>query len=101
MKYNFNLEDDIVSLKYKDKEFSFKVNVKLISEMQGIVMEAPFFVQFLFSFFVFTAFSQGRRRNGKFILEYFTKMTVARKSEIFRYYFGRLVRPNEVIICAE
>jgi hypothetical protein len=40
MKYNFSLEDDIVSLKYKDKEFSFKVNVKLISEMQGIVMEA-------------------------------------------------------------
>lgn len=40
MKYNFSIEDDIVCLKYKDKEFKFKVNVKLISEMQGIVMEA-------------------------------------------------------------
>lgn len=40
MKYKFSLEDDIVSLKYKDKEFSFKVNIKLISEMQGLIMEA-------------------------------------------------------------
>ena len=40
MKYTFSVEDDIVSLKYKDKEFTFKVNVKLISEMQGLVMEA-------------------------------------------------------------
>ena len=40
MKYTFDIQDDIVSLKYKEKEFSFKVNVKLISEMQGIVMEA-------------------------------------------------------------
>lgn len=40
MKYNFSIEDDIVCLKYKDKEFKFKVNVKLISEMQGLVMEA-------------------------------------------------------------
>jgi len=41
MKYKFSInEDDIVSLKYKDKEFTFKTNVKLISEMQGITMEA-------------------------------------------------------------
>ena len=40
MKYTFTVEDDNVCLKYKDKEFNFKVNVKLISEMQGIVMEA-------------------------------------------------------------
>lgn len=40
MKYKFNVEDDIVSLKYKDKEFTFKTNVKLISEMQGLVMDA-------------------------------------------------------------
>lgn len=40
MKYKFNIEDDIVSLKYKDKEFTFKTNVKLISEMQGLVMKA-------------------------------------------------------------
>lgn len=40
MKYKFNFEDDIVSLKYKDKEFTFKTNVKLISEMQGLVMKA-------------------------------------------------------------
>ncbi len=40
MKYKFNIEDDIVSLKYKDKEFTFKTNVKLISEMQGLVMNA-------------------------------------------------------------
>lgn len=40
MKYTFTSEDDNVCLKYKDKEFNFKVNVKLISEMQGIVMEA-------------------------------------------------------------
>jgi hypothetical protein len=41
MKYKFSInEDDIVSLKYKDKEFTFKTNVKLISEMQSITMEA-------------------------------------------------------------
>lgn len=40
MKYKFNLEDDIVSLKYKDKEFTFKTNVKLVSEMQSLVMKA-------------------------------------------------------------
>lgn len=40
MKYKFSVEDDVVSLKYKDKEFTFKTNVKLISEMQGLVMKA-------------------------------------------------------------
>ena len=40
MKYTFSVEEDVVSLKYKDKEFTFKTNVKLISEMQGLVMEA-------------------------------------------------------------
>lgn len=40
MKYKFKAEDDIVKLSYKDKEFEFKVNVKLISEMQKIVMQA-------------------------------------------------------------
>lgn len=40
MKYTFSAEEDVVSLKYKDKEFTFKTNVKLISEMQGLVMEA-------------------------------------------------------------
>ena len=33
MKYNFNLENDIVSLKYKDKEFSFKVNVSDVASL--------------------------------------------------------------------
>lgn len=40
MKYKFSIEDDIVKLAYKDKEFTFKVNVKLISEMQSLIMEA-------------------------------------------------------------
>lgn len=40
MKYTFSVDDDVVSLKYKEKQFDFKVNVKLISEMQGLVMEA-------------------------------------------------------------
>lgn len=40
MKYKFNIEDDLVSLKYKDKEFTFKTNVKLVSEMQSLVMKA-------------------------------------------------------------
>ena len=40
MKYTFSLDEDVVSLKYKDKEFNFNINVKLISEMQGLVMEA-------------------------------------------------------------
>lgn len=40
MKYKFSIEDDIVKLAYKEKEFTFKVNVKLISEMQSLIMEA-------------------------------------------------------------
>ena len=40
MKYTFSLYEDVVSLKYKDKEFNFNINVKLIGEMQGLVMEA-------------------------------------------------------------
>lgn len=41
MKYEFiRLDDDNIILKYKDKEFNFKINVKLISEMQQIVMKS-------------------------------------------------------------
>lgn len=41
MKYEFiKITDDVRKLKYKDKEFEFKVNVKLISEMQGLIAEA-------------------------------------------------------------
>lgn len=40
MKYNFSCENDDVTLKYKDKEFTFKRDVKLISKLQGLVMEA-------------------------------------------------------------
>lgn len=40
MKYQFTAEDDNVTLKYKDKEFIFKTNVKLISEMQGLIMKS-------------------------------------------------------------
>lgn len=41
MKYEFiRLDEDNIKLKYKDKEFTFKVNVKLISEMQKIIMES-------------------------------------------------------------
>jgi hypothetical protein len=41
MKYEFiKITDDVNKLKYKDKEFEFKTNVKLISEMQGLVAEA-------------------------------------------------------------
>lgn len=40
MKYTFSIDEDNVSLKYKDKEFNFKVNVELITEMQGLVVEA-------------------------------------------------------------
>lgn len=41
MKYEFiRLDDDNIKLKYKDKEFDFKINVKLISEMQQIVMKS-------------------------------------------------------------
>lgn len=40
MKYKFSSENDVIKLTYKDKEFTFKRNVKLISELQGLVMEA-------------------------------------------------------------
>jgi hypothetical protein len=41
MKYEFiKINDDVNKLKYKDKEFEFKTNVKLISEMQGLIAEA-------------------------------------------------------------
>ena len=40
MKYNFSCENDNVTLKYKDKEFTFKRDVKLISKLQGLIMEA-------------------------------------------------------------
>lgn len=40
MKYKFTCENDDIILKYKDKEFTFKRDVKLISELQGLVMEA-------------------------------------------------------------
>ena len=41
MKYEFiKVSDDIKKLKYKDKEFEFKTNVKLVSEMQGLIAEA-------------------------------------------------------------
>jgi hypothetical protein len=41
MKYEFiKITDDVNKLKYKDKEFEFKTNVKLISEMQGLIAEA-------------------------------------------------------------
>ena len=40
MKYKFTCENDNVTLKYKDKEFTFKRDVKLISQLQGLVMEA-------------------------------------------------------------
>jgi hypothetical protein len=41
MKYEFiRLDEDNIKLKYKDKEFTFKVNVKLISEMQQIIMKS-------------------------------------------------------------
>ena len=41
MKYEFiKVDEDTTKLKYKDKEFEFKRNVKLVSEMQGLVMKA-------------------------------------------------------------
>lgn len=41
MKYKFEkISDDETKLSYKDKEFTFKTNVKLISEMQGLIAEA-------------------------------------------------------------
>ena len=41
MKYEFiKVDEDTTKLKYKDKEFEFKRNVKLVSEMQSLVMKA-------------------------------------------------------------
>lgn len=40
MKYEFNVKDDEVTLKYKDKEFKFKTTVSLISELQKIGAKA-------------------------------------------------------------
>lgn len=40
MKYKFEVKDDIVTLKYKDKEFTFKTNVKIISEIQKLSAKA-------------------------------------------------------------
>lgn len=40
MKYEFKTENDIVSLTYRDKKFTFKTNVKLISDMQKISARA-------------------------------------------------------------
>ena len=41
MKYEFiKVDEDTTKLKYKDKEFIFKSNVKIISEMQSLVMQS-------------------------------------------------------------
>lgn len=41
MKYEFiKVGEDTTKLKYKDKEFTFKTNVKLVSEIQGIVKKS-------------------------------------------------------------
>lgn len=40
MKYQFKADEDNVTLSYKDKSFTFKTNVKLISEMQGLIMKS-------------------------------------------------------------
>lgn len=40
MKYQFKADEDNITLSYKDKLFTFKTNVKLISEMQGLIMKA-------------------------------------------------------------
>lgn len=40
MKYQFKVDEDNITLSYKDKSFTFKTNVKLISEMQGLIMKA-------------------------------------------------------------
>lgn len=40
MKYKFTYDNDLVTLEYKDKKYNFKVNVKTISELQGLVMES-------------------------------------------------------------
>lgn len=41
MKYKFEkIDEDTTKLTYKDKEFTFKTNVKLISEMQSLIMQS-------------------------------------------------------------
>ena len=41
MKYEFiKVDEDTSKLKYKDKEFIIKRNIKLVSEMQGLAMKA-------------------------------------------------------------
>ena len=41
MKYQFiKVDEDTTKLKYKDKEFEIKRNVKLVSEIQGLVMKS-------------------------------------------------------------
>ena len=41
MKYEFiKVDEDTTKLKYKDKEFEIKRNVKLVSEIQSLVMKA-------------------------------------------------------------
>ena len=41
MKYEFiQVDEDTRKLKYKDKEFTFKNTVKIVSEIQGIIMQS-------------------------------------------------------------
>lgn len=40
MKYQFKADEDNITLSYKDKSFTFKTNVKLISEMQSLIMKS-------------------------------------------------------------
>lgn len=40
MKYQFKVDEDNITLSYKDKSFTFKTNVKLISEMQSLIMKS-------------------------------------------------------------
>lgn len=41
MKYEFiKVDEDTNKLKYKDKEFEFKVSVKIVKEIQGLVIES-------------------------------------------------------------
>jgi hypothetical protein len=41
MKYEFiQVDEDTTKLKYKDKEFEIKRNVKLVSEIQALVMQS-------------------------------------------------------------
>lgn len=41
MKYEFiQVDEDTTKLKYKDKEFEIKRNVKLVSEIQSLVMQS-------------------------------------------------------------